>query len=159
MNDYIRIYEVGPRDGLQNESTAITITQKLSLIKRLIGAGLREIEATSFVHPKAVPQMADADSLMSELTGKFKAHPVKIIGLVFNQRGYDRAIASGCRAMAFGVSVSDTVDQSEVLYTIRYGEACVRIAILLLSLLKWMLKTSLVGIVPKADNLDQSDVS
>jgi len=108
MNDYLKIYEVGPRDGLQNESTSIATNQKLQLIRRLVEAGLREIEVTSFVHPKAVPQMADADDLMSNLAGNFDEPPVRIVGLVFNQRGYDRAIASGCRAMAFGISVSDT---------------------------------------------------
>jgi hydroxymethylglutaryl-CoA lyase len=111
MSDYLRIYEVGPRDGLQNEPVQISAIQKLQLIDSLVACGLREIEATSFVHPKAVPQMADADDVMR---GALKNHgqgPVQFIGLVFNQRGYDRAIESGCRAMAFGISVSDTFSQ------------------------------------------------
>ncbi len=108
MNDYLKIYEVGPRDGLQNESTAITTDQKLQLIRRLVDAGLRGIEVASFVHPKAVPQMADANEVMAKMERLFEGAPVKFVGLVFNQRGYDRAIASGCKSMAFGVSVSDT---------------------------------------------------
>ena len=108
MSDYLKIYEVGPRDGLQNESVPIDTAQKLILIDGLVSAGLREIEVTSFVHPKAVPQMADADDVMRSVMNDFDLEPVRFIGLVFNQRGYDRAIAAGCRAMAFGISVSDT---------------------------------------------------
>jgi len=108
MSDYLKIYEVGPRDGLQNESVPIDTAQKLILIGGLVSAGLREIEVTSFVHPKAVPQMADADNVMRNVMNDFDQEPVRFIGLVFNQRGYDRAIGAGCRAMAFGISVSDT---------------------------------------------------
>ncbi len=108
MNDYLRIYEVGPRDGLQNEATVITTSQKLNLVKQLVQAGLREIEVTSFVHPKAVPQMADADRVMSSLMHNHDNPYLQYVGLVFNDRGYDRALASGCESMAFGISVSDT---------------------------------------------------
>ncbi len=108
MTDYLKIYEVGPRDGLQNEAVQISTEQKLLIIDGLVSCGLRAIEATSFVHPLAVPQMADADDVMRAALNKHGQGPVQLIGLVFNQRGYDRAIASGCRAMAFGISVSDT---------------------------------------------------
>ncbi len=108
MSNYLKIYEVGPRDGLQNESTAIGTDQKLRLIRRLVGAGLRKVEVTSFVHPKAVPQMADADDVMATVVDLFEDSPVQFVGLVFNQRGYDRALAAGCKSMAFGISVSDT---------------------------------------------------
>lgn len=108
MADYLKIYEVGPRDGLQNEAAQISTEQKLLIIDGLVSCGLRTIEATSFVHPLAVPQMADADDVMRAALNKHGQGPVQLIGLVFNQRGYDRAIASGCRAMAFGISVSDT---------------------------------------------------
>ncbi|MEZ4516465.1 MAG: hypothetical protein R3C44_06390 [Chloroflexota bacterium] len=60
MDDLIKVYEVGPRDGLQNEATLLETADKLALIDRLVQSGLRHIEATSFVHPKAVPQLADA---------------------------------------------------------------------------------------------------
>ena len=106
MNDYIKVYEVGPRDGLQNEATLLDTAQKNQIVDGLVTAGLQHIELTSFVHPKAVPQMADADMVMAE---NLAAHPqTDFIGLVFNQRGYDRAIEAGCRAMAFGVAVSET---------------------------------------------------
>lgn len=108
MNDYLKIYEVGPRDGLQNEPTLIDTAKKLTLIEELVSAGLREIEVTSFVHPKAVPQMADADVVMHHVMNAINLEAVRFVGLVFNQRGYDRAAAAGCRAMAFGISVSDT---------------------------------------------------
>ncbi|MCP4420203.1 MAG: hydroxymethylglutaryl-CoA lyase, partial [Chloroflexi bacterium] len=109
MSDYLKIYEVGPRDGLQNEATLIDSSQKKELVEGLIAAGLQHIELTSFVHPKAVPQMADADELMTFARQTYPEN--EFIGLVFNQRGYDRALAVGCQAMAFGVSVTETFSQ------------------------------------------------
>ena len=109
MPEYLKVYEVGPRDGLQNEAEPISTEQKLRLVDGLVAAGLRHVELTSFVHPKAVPQMADADEVMrTALSQHKKTH---FIGLVFNQKGYDRALAAGCRALAFGVAVSDTMSQ------------------------------------------------
>ncbi len=109
MSDHIKVYEVGPRDGLQNEANLISTEQKNQLVGGLVRAGLQHIELTSYVHPKAVPQMADADELMQ--TNREKHPHTDFIGLVFNQRGYERAIASGCRSMAFGVSVTETFSQ------------------------------------------------
>lgn len=109
MSDFLKIYEVGPRDGLQNEATLIDTSQKKALVDGLVAAGLRHIELTSFVHPKAVPQMADAYELMQFARQTYPE--TEFIGLVFNQRGYDRALAAGCRAMAFGVSVTETFSQ------------------------------------------------
>lgn len=108
MDDLIKVYEVGPRDGLQNEAAPVATDTKLALIDGLVEAGLRHIEATSFVHPKAVPQLADADTVMSTSVERHQAAPVRFTGLVFNSIGYERAVASGCRSMAFGVAVSDT---------------------------------------------------
>jgi hydroxymethylglutaryl-CoA lyase len=108
MNDLIKVYEVGPRDGLQNEPTTLSAEQKLRLIDGLIDAGLRQIEVTSFVNPKAVPQLADADLVMAETIHHHQDNRLEFTGLVFNERGYDRAFASGCRSMAFGVAVSET---------------------------------------------------
>ncbi len=108
MDDLIKVYEVGPRDGLQNEATYLATDTKLALIDGLITAGLRHIEATSFVHPQAVPQLADADEVMSTAISRHQGEPIQLTGLVFNDIGYDRAIAAGCRSMAFGVAVSDT---------------------------------------------------
>jgi hydroxymethylglutaryl-CoA lyase len=108
MSDYLKIYEVGPRDGLQNEATPVDTAKKQRLVAGLAAAGLRHIELTSFVHPEAVPQMADADALMRATLDRYGRSPLEFTGLVFNQRGYDRALAAGCRSMAFGVSVSET---------------------------------------------------
>lgn len=108
MDEFLKVYEVGPRDGLQNETVRVTTEQKNRMVDGLVDAGLRHIELTSFVHPKAVPQMADADVVMERALEEYGRNPVQFTGLVFNQRGYDRALAAGCRSMAFGVGVSET---------------------------------------------------
>ena len=88
----IEIVEVGPRDGLQNESVLFNTAQKLELIKRAVDAGVRRIEVASFVSPKLVPQMADADAVSA---GLVKRDDVIYIGLVLNKRGALRAIEAG----------------------------------------------------------------
>ena len=88
----IEICEVAPRDGLQNEKTPISTEDKLALIGRAIAAGARRIEVTSFVNPRAVPQMADADAVAARLPLR---PDVTYIGLVMNRRGADRALATG----------------------------------------------------------------
>jgi hydroxymethylglutaryl-CoA lyase len=88
----IEFVEVGPRDGLQNEKTLIATADKIALIERAIAAGARRIEVTSFVNPKKVPQMADAEQLCGALPVR---DDVMYIGLVMNQRGAERAIATG----------------------------------------------------------------
>ncbi|MFQ5400923.1 MAG: hydroxymethylglutaryl-CoA lyase [Anaerolineae bacterium] len=109
MDDVLKVYEVGPRDGLQNEARPISTADKCLLVGGLVAAGLRHIELTSFVHPQAVPQMADADDLA---VWAHREYPnVDFVGLVFNRRGYDRALAAGCKRMSFGVSVSETFSQ------------------------------------------------
>jgi hydroxymethylglutaryl-CoA lyase len=117
MSDAIKIYEVGPRDGLQNEATPINTEQKICLIDGLVRAGLSHIEATSFVHPKAVPQLADADAVMTQTLAKHGDKAIEFTGLVFNQRGYDRAVAAGCRSLAFGVAVSNTMSERNTRMT------------------------------------------
>ncbi len=88
----IEIVEVGPRDGLQNEKALVQTTDKIALIERAIDAGARRIEVTSFVNPKKVPQMADADAVCAALPQR---DDVTYIGLVMNLRGAERAIATG----------------------------------------------------------------
>ncbi|MCY1670273.1 hydroxymethylglutaryl-CoA lyase [Novosphingobium sp. SL115] len=88
----ITFVEVGPRDGLQNEKTLVSTADKLELIRRSIDAGARRIEVTSFVNPKRVPQMADADDVCAALP---QTEGVSYIGLVLNARGAERAIATG----------------------------------------------------------------
>ena len=90
----MRIYEVGPRDGLQNESQPIATDAKLAYIGLLAAAGLREIEATSFVSPNAIPQLADADELMRALSSAKHAE-VRYPVLVPNMRGHGSCGGSG----------------------------------------------------------------
>ncbi len=85
---HVTIMEVGPRDGLQNESALVPTMEKVALIRRLIAAGLVEIEATSFVHPKWIPALADADDVMPSLP----RDGVRYSTLVPNMRGYERAV-------------------------------------------------------------------
>ncbi|WP_338468165.1 hydroxymethylglutaryl-CoA lyase [Novosphingobium sp. ZN18A2] len=89
---YIEMVEVSPRDGLQNEKAVISTSAKLSLIERAIAAGSRRIEVTSFVNPRAVPQMADAEAVCEDLPER---DDVTFIGLVMNLRGAERAVATG----------------------------------------------------------------
>ncbi|WP_226017417.1 hydroxymethylglutaryl-CoA lyase [Novosphingobium sp. FKTRR1] len=88
----IEIVEVSPRDGLQNEKALIATADKLALIDRALAAGARRIEVTSFVNPRAVPQMADAEAVCAGLPQR---DDVTYIGLVMNQRGADRALTTG----------------------------------------------------------------
>lgn len=105
MSNAIEIIDVSPRDGLQNESRLLETETKLELIARLVSAGVRRLEATSFVHPKLVPAMADAEAVMG---GVERRGDVSYIGLVLNERGLERAIASGCEEVNYAVVVSDT---------------------------------------------------
>lgn len=99
----VEIVEVSPRDGLQNEQQAISSQAKLDLIAHAIGAGARRIEVTSFVNPRAVPQMADADQVCAGLPER---DDVTYIGLVMNLRGAERAIATGRIDQLGAVAVS-----------------------------------------------------
>jgi len=95
---------VAPRDGLQNENSVLSTAAKLRLIDGLVAAGLRRIEATSFVHPRLVPQMADAEAVAESLP----RGQVSWIGLVLNERGLDRAIAAGMDEVNIVVVASET---------------------------------------------------
>ncbi len=101
--EMIEMVEVSPRDGLQNEKTLIATTDKIALIERAIMAGARRIEVTSFVNPKAVPQMADAESVCEGLPLR---DDVTYIGLVMNARGAGRALATGRIDQLGAVSVA-----------------------------------------------------
>ena len=108
MSATIEIVEVAPRDGLQNEKTPVSTEDKLHLINRLIAAGANRIEAVSFVNPKRVPQMADAEAVMD---GVPRDVGVSYAGLVLNRRGVDRALAAGVDEINFVVVASDTFAQ------------------------------------------------
>ena len=107
LPERVRIYEVGPRDGLQNESTVVPVETKAEFIRRLVDAGLPVVEATSFVHPKWVPQLADAAELL-DLLGDPATQPVPLPVLVPNERGLDRAIDKGVRHIAIFGSATET---------------------------------------------------
>ena len=100
----IEIVEVGPRDGLQNESVLFSTEQKLDMIRRAIDAGVRRIEVASFVNPKLVPQMADADAVSAAL---IRRDDVTYIGLVLNKRGALRAIEAGLQELGAVCAASD----------------------------------------------------
>jgi hydroxymethylglutaryl-CoA lyase len=93
----VTVYEVGPRDGLQNESSTVPVEVKAEFVTRLVAAGLSVVEATSFVHPKWVPQLADAAELLDRLD---LDGPVRLPVLVPNERGLDRALEKGVREIA-----------------------------------------------------------
>ncbi len=101
----IQIVEVGPRDGLQNESVVVATAAKIEFIERAVAAGLTRLEVTSFVNPKRVPQMADAEAVLAGLP---RRDDVTYVGLVLNERGLHRALAAGCGEIGMAVVASDT---------------------------------------------------
>ena len=107
----VRIVEVGPRDGLQNEKAVVATAAKIELIDRLSATGLQSIEATSFVSPKWVPQLADAAEVFAGITRKpGVAYPV----LVPNEQGYDRALEVGAREVAVFTAASEAFNRSNI---------------------------------------------
>jgi len=109
--EHVRIYEVGPRDGLQNEAASITTDVKRRFVELLADAGLREIEATSFVSPASMPQLADADELLPSLPVRAGVrYPV----LVPNLRGLARAEAAGATAIAVFTAASDDFTERNI---------------------------------------------
>ncbi len=109
MNDFVRIVEVGPRDGLQNEKQLVSTADKIELINRLSATGLRSIEATSFVSPKWVPQLADAAEVFSGIQRRPDIHyPV----LVPNEQGYERALAVGVEEVAVFTAASEQFNRT-----------------------------------------------
>lgn len=115
MPSHVRIVEVGPRDGLQNEKVIISTADKIELIDRLSATGLRSIEATSFVSPKWVPQLADAADVYS---GIQKQPGVSYPVLVPNEQGYERARAVGATEIAVFTAASEAFNQRNINATI-----------------------------------------
>src|SRR5437899_6924303 len=96
MSEQVRIVEVGPRDGLQNEKTPVSVEARIAFIEALVGAGLRTVEVGAFVSPKGIPQMVNSDSVLrgvSQLAGEFHV-------LVPNEKGYEAARAAGARVIS-----------------------------------------------------------
>ncbi len=111
----VRIVEVGPRDGLQNEKAQIPTDAKIKFIDLLSAAGFETVEATSFVSPKAIPQLADASEVMAGITRRAGvSYPV----LVPNQKGMERALAAGVRAVAVFTAASETFTRHNINATI-----------------------------------------
>lgn len=112
----VRIVEVGPRDGLQNEKQSISTATKIELIDRLAACGLAAIEATAFVSPKWVPQMADAAEVMA---GIARREGVSYPVLVPNEKGLDAALAAGATEIAVFAAASEAFSRKNINCTVR----------------------------------------
>ncbi|MDN2567594.1 hydroxymethylglutaryl-CoA lyase [Aquibium sp. A9E412] len=108
MAKTVEIVEVSPRDGIQNEKTLLPTEIKLELIERAVAAGVRRLEATSFVNPKRVPQMADADEVARRLP---RGTGARYVGLVLNPRGFERARAAGIDEINFVIVATETFNR------------------------------------------------
>jgi len=104
----VEIVEVGPRDGLQSQPKLVDTATKIEFINRLVAAGVKRIEAVSFVNPKRVPQMADADEVIKALPS---GTGTRFIGLVLNTRGFERAAAAGLKEINSVVVATETFSQ------------------------------------------------
>jgi hydroxymethylglutaryl-CoA lyase len=123
MKSYVKVVEVGPRDGLQNEKQLVPAQAKIELIQRLADAGLPVVEATSLVSPKWVPQMADADEVLAGVERrKNVSYPV----LVPNVQGLERALAAGVEEIALFTAASSAFTQKNINATVE--ESLVRMA-------------------------------
>jgi hydroxymethylglutaryl-CoA lyase len=108
LPERVEIYEVGPRDGLQNEATILPVEVKADLVRRLVAAGLRTVEVTSFVRSGLVPQLADAEELLAAID---RSDGVRYPVLVPNERGLERALASGVTEIAIFGSATESFSQ------------------------------------------------
>lgn len=115
LPDRATVYEVSPRDGLQNERTTVPLSDKVRLVDALLDAGITRIEATSFVSPKWVPQLADAEQLLAELSSRKQA---RFSALCPNPRGLSRARQSGIGEIAVFISASEEHNRKNVNDTI-----------------------------------------
>ena len=119
----VKIVEVGPRDGLQNEKQSVPTATKIELIRRLGDAGLKSIEATAFVSPKWVPQMADAAEVMAKIERREGVgYPV----LVPNMQGFEAALAAGAKEIAVFAAASETFSQKNINCSIAESLECFR---------------------------------
>src|SRR5215467_3788138 len=108
---HVRIVEVGPRDGLQNEAAPISTEDKIHFVDLLSDAGYTWIEVSSFVHPRAVPRMADAEAVFR---GIRKKPGVTYVALVPNPRGLERALAAGVEDMALFVAATESFSRANI---------------------------------------------
>jgi hydroxymethylglutaryl-CoA lyase len=111
MSDSVRIVEVGPRDGLQNEKTPVGVADRIAFIEALVGAGLHTVEVGAFVSPKAIPQMVNSDQVLRGVDH----HPdAEFHVLVPNEKGYDAARAAGARVIAVFASASEGFSRANI---------------------------------------------
>lgn len=115
LPDRVRIVEVGPRDGLQNEPRTLSTEAKLAFIAALVDAGLRDVEVASFVHPRLVPQLADAGAVVAGVASMTQA---RFSALVPNEKGLDRALAAGVKRIALFTAASETFVRRNIHMTI-----------------------------------------
>src|SRR5580698_6881300 len=105
MSDSVRIFEVGPRDGLQNEKTPVSVADRIAFIESLLDAGLHIIEVGAFVSPKAIPQMVNSDQVLAGIShrsdGEFGVRGP-------NEKGYDAARGAGAREIAVFAAASES---------------------------------------------------
>src|SRR6202048_5618177 len=111
MGERVAVVDVTPRDGLQNEKEPVSTQDKLLLIEKLALAGIAEIQATSFVHPRWVPQMADAEAVAA---GLHNFSGVRFSALVPNLKGYERALAAGILHHEFVMAASDSFNRKNL---------------------------------------------
>jgi hydroxymethylglutaryl-CoA lyase len=121
MSEAVKIVEVGPRDGLQNDSLVLSVDQRAELIQKLIAAGLRSLEGGSFVSPKAIPPMADSEKVFERLKDQalVSSGEVELSFLVPNQKGLERALQAGVRAIAIFSATSDSFTQKNIQRSVK----------------------------------------
>lgn len=112
--DLLHITDVALRDGLQNQPVPVSTDDKLRLLQRLAAAGVRNVEATSFVSPKAVPQMADAADLLAQLSDTDWGHALRVSALVPNLKGLERAAGAGVKEVAVVLSATPTMNMKNI---------------------------------------------
>ncbi|KRP92512.1 hydroxymethylglutaryl-CoA lyase [Bradyrhizobium yuanmingense] len=115
MSDQVRIIEMGPRDGLQNEETAVSVEARIAFIEALVAAGLDTVEVGAFVSPKAIPQMASSDAV---LRGVAHAKGAEFHVLVPNEKGYDAARAAGAKVVSVFAAASEGFSRANINCTI-----------------------------------------
>ena len=112
MSEKVHVFEVGPRDGLQNEPLHLSLKEKIALIEGLSRSGLKDIEFGAFVRPDRVPQMANSDQLFEHLkTPSLKKLRTRYWGLIFNERGYQRSQVVGVQNLCFSTAASESFAQ------------------------------------------------
>ena len=115
MSDRVRIIEMGPRDGLQNEKTPVSVEARIAFIEALVGAGLDTVEVGAFVSPKAIPQMASSDAV---LRGVSHVKDAEFHVLVPNEKGYDAARAAGAKVVSVFAAASEGFSRANINCTV-----------------------------------------